>query len=98
MNKKKHLPLISGIVVLGIILWITFFCEYSFWRKSQVSLQLKHVKENITALELENKQLENDNELLENDPKVWEREARNIGMQKKGEQVIIFQKKPDGEK
>ncbi len=97
-KKKKHLPLISATLIFFIIMWIAFFCDYSFWRRHKVTRELEEIQQKIVLLEKENILLEQKNELLQDDPKTWEREARNIGMQKKGEKIIIFQESKRADK
>jgi len=90
-KKKKHLPLISVSIIFSIVMWIVFFCDYSFLRRGKVTRELEEIQQKIALFEEENIHLEKENKLLQDDPKTWEREARNIGMQKKGEKIIIFQ-------
>ena len=91
MLQKKRVPLITIVLIILIILWIAFFSEYSFLRRAKVMAKLKNMEKKIELLQAENDKLENENEHLKNDPKIWEKEARNLGMQKDGDTVFEFQ-------
>ena len=91
MVEKKRVPFITIVLILLIIVWITFFSEYSFFRRGKVIAELKRMEKKIEFLQAENDKLENENKHLKNDPKIWEKEARNIGMQKDGDTVFEFQ-------
>jgi cell division protein FtsL len=95
IREKKKKPIISIIIILLILVWIGFFSEYSWFRRYRLQNKLEDVQKQIAELEQQNANLQRENELLRNDPATWEREARNLGMQKEGENVFIFQEQED---
>ncbi len=52
--------------------------------------KLNELKINIENLETENQRLREENKKLEKDAKTWEKKARELGMQKQGEEIFLF--------
>ena len=86
-NKKKS---IYYIIILILLIYIFFFDNSSFFRKFLIKKQLAELKTNINLLEQENLRLKEENDKLQNDAKTWEKKARELGMQKEGEEIFLF--------
>jgi cell division protein FtsB len=91
-NKKKS---IYYIIILILLVYILFFNNSSFYRKFLIKKQLAELNTNIDLLEQENLRLKEENDKLLNDAKTWERKARELGMQKEGEEIFLFKSDKD---
>ena len=91
-NKKKS---IYYIIILILLLYILFLDNSSFYRKFLIKRQLAELKAKIDLLEEENLRLNNENDKLLNDAKTWEKKARELGMQKEGEEIFLFRSDED---
>jgi cell division protein FtsB len=91
-NKKKS---IYYIIILILLIYIFFFDNSSFFRKFLIKKQLAELKTNINLLEQENLHLKEVNDKLQNDAKTWEKKARELGMQKEGEEIFLFKSDKD---
>jgi len=83
------------IVILILILYILFFDSASFYKTYKIKHKLKTLQQDIEILTKENERLKLENEKLENDKGMLEEKARDIGMQKEGEEIFRF-KESDG--
>ena len=92
-NKKKKS--IYYIIILILLIYIFFFDNSSFYRKFLIKKQLTELKANINILEQENLRLKEENDKLHNDAKTWEKKARELGMQKEGEEIFLFKNDKD---
>ena len=86
-NKKKS---IYYIIIAILLIYIFFFDNSSFIKKQHAEL-----KANIDLLEQENLRLKEENNKLLNDAKTWEKKARELGMQKEGEEIFLFKNDED---
>ena len=91
-NKKKS---IYYIIIIILIIYIIFFDNSSFYRKFLIKNQLTELKANINLLEQENLRLKKENDKLLNNAKTWEKKARELGMQKEGEEIFLFKSDED---
>lgn len=91
-NKKKS---IYYIIILILLIYIFFFDNSSFYRKFLIKKQLTELKADINLLEQENLRLKEENDKLLNDAKTWEKKARELGMQKEGEEIFLFKSDED---
>ena len=87
INKKK---MIFFIIIFFILIYIFFLDSSSFYKKSVVKKKFLTMKSKIEEINHINKELLIENEKLENDPKIWEKKAREFGMQKKGDEIFLF--------
>ena len=92
LDKKKS---VYYIIILALIIYIVFIDSASFLRRYQTRRKLETVMADVQALKKENDRLRRENESLENDKKIWEEKARELGMQKKGDEVFIFKDEND---
>ena len=83
------------IVILILILYILFFDSASFYKTYKIKYKLKTLQQDIEILTKENERLTLENEKLESDKGMLEEKARDIGMQKDGEEIFRF-KESDG--
>lgn len=83
------------IFILILILYILFFDSASFYKTYRIKHKLKTLQQDIEILTKENERLKLENEKLENDKGMLEEKARDIGMQKNGEEIFRF-KESDG--
>ena len=83
------------IVIALLILYILFFDSASFYNTYKVKHRMLTLNQDIGKLKIENEQLKLENEKLENDKSIIEREARKLGMQKKGEDIFLFSESED---
>ena len=88
--KKRDLVFYSIIILL--VLYIVFIDSASYYRRYRTKMKLESVKAELNALLQENQRLMEENEKLENDMNIWEKKARELGMQKKGDEIFIFKK------
>ena len=58
-----------------------------------MNLKNKNMKADVEAFSKENERLRKENEDLKKNPKVWEKKARELGMQKEDEEIYIFKEK-----
>lgn len=58
-----------------------------------MSYRLSKLQADLEFLKEENARLQSENQDLENNPETWERKARDLGMQKKDEEIFIFKEK-----
>ncbi len=91
-NKKKS---IYYIIIIILLFYIFFFDNSSFYRKFLIKKQLAELKADINLLEQENLRLNKENNKLLNDAKTWEKKARELGMQKEGEEIFLFKSDED---
>ena len=73
-----------------LILYIIFFDSASFYKTYRIKHQLVSLQHDIEELKKDNEQLKLENDKLENDKNIWEEKARELGMQKKDEEIYIF--------
>jgi cell division protein FtsB len=92
MNKKKT-PYIFYAIILFFILYILFFDSASFLRRYLVKKEYNNLVEQIEKMEKVNQKLIKENEELETNLKQIEKKARELGMQKKGEEIFHFKEK-----
>ncbi len=92
IEKKK---LIYYFIILALIIYIVFIDSASFLRRYKTRQKLESVIADVESLRKENDRLRQENENLENDKKIWEKKARELGMQKKGDEVFIFKNEDD---
>ncbi len=88
--RKKNL-VFYGIITL-LLLYILFFDSNSYLRLYKTKQKLAEAQQNLTELMKENDRLRAENEQLENNRQIWEMKARELGMQKDGDEVYIFKK------
>ena len=91
-NKKKS---IYYIIIMILVIYIIFFDNSSFFKKFLIKKQLTELKTNINILEQENLRLKVENDKLLNNAKTWEKKARELGMQKEGEEIFLFKSDED---
>ncbi len=91
MNKIKFSKksIVYFIIVL-LILYILFFDSASFYKTLIIKNKLTTLQYDIEELEKENEHLKLENKKLENDKNILEKKARELGMQKEGEEIFIF--------
>lgn len=87
IEKKK---LVYYIIILALVIYIVFWDSASFLRRHKTHNKLNGVIADVKLLEKENERLRQENEKLENSKKIWEEKARELGMQKKGDEIFIF--------
>jgi len=91
MNKIKFSKKsIVYIIIIMLILYIFFIDSASFYKTFMIKHKLITLQQDIEELKTENEQLKAENEKLENDKSIWEKKARELGMQKEGEEIFIF--------
>jgi len=92
-NKKKKNSIkntIFFLIILVISIYVLFLDSYSFFKKYQKRRTYNKLKAEIVTLKKINNNLKKDNIELKKNPKKWEKAARKLGMQKKGEEIYIF--------
>jgi len=89
MNNKKK-TLIFYLLIIAFLVYIVFFDSYSFFKLYNLKKSYKRLYTDLTKQREENERLRKENEELRTNNKLLEREARKLGMQKKGEEVFIF--------
>jgi len=92
IEKKK---LIYYFIILALIIYIVFIDSASFLRRYQTKQKLDSVIADVESLKKENDRLRQENENLKNDKKIWEEKARELGMQKLGDEIFIFKDEDD---
>ena len=91
MNKIKFSKKsVVYIIIVLLILYILFFDSASFYRTYKIKHKLKTLQHDIEDLKKENEQLKLENMKLMDDTNIWEKKARELGMQKVGEEIFIF--------
>ncbi|MDP8267377.1 MAG: septum formation initiator family protein [Candidatus Tenebribacter davisii] len=83
------------ILILFLILYILFFDSASFYNTYRLKHNMTTLEQNISELQKENEQLKIENEKLETDKDIWEKKARELGMQKEGEEIFRFKESDD---
>lgn len=83
------------IIIILLIFYILFFDSASFYKTYSVKKKLTTLQIDIENLEKENEQLKFENKKLEDDKNIWEMKARELGMQKEGEDIYIFKESED---
>ena len=77
------------ITMALLILYILFFDSASSYKTYSVKKKLTILQIDIEDLKKENEQLKFENKKLENDKNIWEMKAKELGMQKEGEDIYI---------
>ncbi len=96
MNKTKFSKKsIIYIIIVFLILYIFFFDSASIYKTYTIKHKLVTLQQDIEELKKENEQLKLQNKNLENDKNTWEKKARELGMQKEGEEIFIFKESED---
>ena len=91
MNKIKFSKKsIVYIIIILLIIYILFIDSASFYKTFIMKHKLETLQQDIEELKKENEQLKVENGKLENDRSTWEKKARELGMQKEGEEIFIF--------
>ena len=90
MNKIRKKKIVFFIIIFFILIYILFLDSSSFYKKHVAKRKYLALKSNIDKIDEINKKLHIENDELENDPKVWEKKAREFGMQKEGEEIFLF--------
>jgi cell division protein FtsB len=88
--KLKRKDIIYYGIILLLIIYIAFVDSASYFRRYRTKQKLETVKADLQALLKENQRLQEENEKLEIDMSIWEEKARELGMQKNGDEVFIF--------
>ena len=83
------------IVMVLLILYILFFDSASFYNTYRVKHRMLTLHQDIQKLKIENEQLKLENEKLESDKSILEEKARELGMQKEGEEIFLFKESED---
>ena len=86
--KKKDIIFYSIIFLL--IIYIAFIDSASYYRRYCTKQKLETVKADLQTLQKENQRLQEENDKLEHDRSIWEKKARELGMQKNGDEVFMF--------
>lgn len=89
MKLKKKDIFFYGIIIL-LLIYITFIDSASYYRRYRTKQKLETVKADLQTLQKENQRLLEENEKLEHDMSIWEKKARELGMQKNGDEVFMF--------
>ncbi|MBW6516268.1 MAG: septum formation initiator family protein [Candidatus Cloacimonetes bacterium] len=94
-NKKKVKKYSYWVIVVSILIYTLFFTRYNLLSYWQTRREHKLYQQAITEVRLDNEELREKIERLENDPEAIEEEARELGMKRIGETVIIIRDKED---
>ena len=78
------------IIIAFLVIYILLIDSASFYKTSRIKNKLTLLQKDIDNLKEENEKLKQENIKLENDKDIWEKKAREIGMQKEGEEIFIF--------
>ena len=70
-----------------------FIDSSSFLQRFKMKLKNKNMQADVEAISKENERLRKESEDLKTNPKVWEKKARELGMQKEDEEIYIFKEK-----
>lgn len=95
MSKKTLRNLIFLILILGIAIYFVFIDSAGFYQKYKVEKELKKKQAEMEYLQKENERLSNENKDLETNIRSWESKARDLGMQKEGEEIYKFKSNND---
>ncbi|HPR18174.1 MAG TPA: septum formation initiator family protein [Candidatus Cloacimonadota bacterium] len=91
MKLRKKDLIFYGIIIL-FLCYIFFFDGYGFLKRYRTGKELSKARNTLSELQKENERLRLENEKLEHDKQIWEKRAREIGMQRKGDEVYQFKK------
>lgn len=94
MKLRKKDVVYYGIIII-LIIYIAFIDSASYFQRYRTQLKLEAVKTDLEAIIKENRRLQEENEKLEQDRNIWEKKARELGMQKNGDEVFIFKEKKE---
>jgi cell division protein FtsL len=89
MKIKRKDIIFYGIIII-LIIYIVFVDSASYYRRFQTKKKLETVEMDLKNLTKENERLQEENEKLEHDMDIWEKKARELGMQKEGDEVFMF--------
>ncbi|MCF7794504.1 MAG: septum formation initiator family protein [Candidatus Cloacimonetes bacterium] len=89
MKIRKKDIIFYGIIIV-LLLYIFVFDSYSYYRRFDTKRKLANVQKELEDLLEDNDRLREENERLANDKQIWEKKARELGMQKKGDEVYLF--------
>ncbi len=89
MKIRKKDIIFFGIILI-LLLYIFIFDSYSYYQRFNTKRKLADVQKELEELLEGNDRLREENEKLANDKQIWEKKARELGMQKKGDEVYIF--------
>ena len=78
------------IIIAFLVIYILFIDSASFYKTFKMKNKLITLEKDIENLKKANDGLKLENTKLENDKDIWEKKAREIGMQKEGEEIFIF--------
>ncbi|MBN2460253.1 MAG: septum formation initiator family protein [Candidatus Cloacimonetes bacterium] len=94
MNKKifrfRKKGLLFYFLLLALLTYFILADGAGFFRKLGIKLKISRIKDEIETLEKDNERIAKENEDLEKNPTTWEKKARELGMQKEGEEVYMF--------
>lgn len=92
MKLKKKNIFYFGIIII-ILLYVFVFDDYSLLQRFSTIKELNELEQNLNDLLKENERLREENEKLIHDKNIWEKKARELGMQKNGDEVYHFKLK-----
>ena len=90
MSNTKKKPYIFYAIILFFVAYILFFDSASFLRRFLIKKEYNKLVEQISEMEKVNQRLLKENEELESNLKQIEKKARELGMQKEGEEIFHF--------
>ena len=93
--KFRKKDVVFGSIIILLLIYIVFLDSASYFQRYRIKQKLENVRADLQALIKENQRLQEENRKLELDMNVWEKKARELGMQKKGDEIFIFKEKKD---
>ncbi|MDO9577985.1 MAG: septum formation initiator family protein [Candidatus Cloacimonadales bacterium] len=88
--KLKKKDIIFYSIIFLLIIYIAFIDSASYYRRYRTKQKLEIVKADLETMIQENQRLQEENKKLEHDRSIWEKKARELGMQKNGDEVFMF--------
>ena len=89
MNKKKK-AYIFYLLIIAFLIYIIFIDSYSFFKLYNLKRSYQKLYADLEKQREENKRLKKENEELKTNNRLLEKEARKLGMQKRGEEIFLF--------
>ncbi|HMB65414.1 MAG TPA: septum formation initiator family protein, partial [Patescibacteria group bacterium] len=83
-------PKFLALVAIVALVWLSFPLREKLQGKKEIDKEIQNLKQEISELENKNQDLEELTKYLQSDQFVEEQARMNLGLKKKGEEVVVI--------